>query len=500
MKKANIIIFNPDQWRSDVISCHGNEAARTPFIDNLVANEAVSFSSAFCQNPVCTPSRCSFMTGWYPHVRGHRTMYHMLHPEQGDPNMLKILKENGYFIWWGGKNDLVPGQNGFDQYCDIKFTPDKKSLKKRGLTLRPNLHSTVKEWAAKLEDGNAYSFYAGLLEKGTEEIYCDSDWAMVLGAIDFINNYKNDKPYCIYLPLSNPHPPYGIEEPYFSMIDRDKLPARIPASKDNCGKPLIISGIRKGQKLQNWTEPQWSELRAVYYGMCARLDDQFKALTDALKQSREYDSSAIFLFSDHGDFTGDYGLVEKTQNTFEDCLTRVPFIIKPPAGEAITPGVNAAMIELVDFPATVYDLAGIEPGYDHFGKSLMPLVSGELSELRKAVFCEGGRLMSELQATEKQSLDNTSKQTSLYWPRLELQTSNKKPWHGKAVMCRTRDRKYVARHYEQDEFYDLTIDPDEQVNQIANPEYAESIAYHKQLMLEWFIESCDVVPRGIDLR
>ncbi|MFA7230870.1 MAG: sulfatase-like hydrolase/transferase [Victivallaceae bacterium] len=495
IKKPNIIIFNPDQWRSDVMGCHGNPAAVTPFIDSLVKNDAVSFSNAFCQNPVCTPSRCSFMTGWYPHVRGHRTMHHMLHPEHGEPNLLEILKNNGYFVWWGGKNDLVPGQDGFEQYCDVKFTPDQEALKKRGLTLRRNLHSTVNEWAEKLEDGNAFSFYAGLLDKEHEDIYCDEDWGMVLGAMDFIENYDGEKPYCIYLPLQNPHPPYGIEEPYFSMIDRDKIPLRIPADED-CSKPMILNGIREGQNLYNWTESRWTELRAVYYGMCARLDEQFKTLVNALKQADEYESSAIFLFSDHGDFTGDYGLVEKTQNTFEDCLTRVPFIFKPPAGKAIIPGVNESLIELVDFPATVYNLTGIEPGYDHFGKSLLPLVSGEISELRRAVFCEGGRLMHEKQAMEKV----VASSSNLYWPRLVLQASNEKPWHGKAVMCRTAKYKYVARHYELDEFYDLTCDPGEQVNQIDNQVYSDAIEAHKQLMLGWFIESCDVVPYKMDLR
>ena len=91
MKKPNIIIFNPDQWRSDVMGCHGNQAAVTPFLDQFVETDAVSFDNAFCQNPVCTPSRCSFMSGWYPLVRGHRTMYHMLHPELDEPNLLKVL-------------------------------------------------------------------------------------------------------------------------------------------------------------------------------------------------------------------------------------------------------------------------------------------------------------------------------------------------------------------------------------------------------------------------
>ena len=108
------MIFNPDQWRGDVLGHLGNPAAITPNLDNLVQNDAVSIAKAFVQNTVCTPCRCSFMTGWYPHVRGHRTMFHMLQPDE--PMLLKELKEEGYFVWWGGKNDVVPAQNGFDDY------------------------------------------------------------------------------------------------------------------------------------------------------------------------------------------------------------------------------------------------------------------------------------------------------------------------------------------------------------------------------------------------
>src|SRR5512140_1950578 len=82
MKRPNLLIINPDQWRGDVLGHLGNRAAQTPVLDRLVATDAVSFANTFCQNPVCTPSRCSFMTGWYPHVRGHRTMFHMLQPDE----------------------------------------------------------------------------------------------------------------------------------------------------------------------------------------------------------------------------------------------------------------------------------------------------------------------------------------------------------------------------------------------------------------------------------
>ena len=96
----------------------GDPAAVTPNLDHLVATDAVSFRIAACQNTVCTPSRCSFMTGWYPHVRGHRTMHYMLRDREGEPNLLRVLRDNGYFVWWGGKNDLVPGQNGLTSTGD----------------------------------------------------------------------------------------------------------------------------------------------------------------------------------------------------------------------------------------------------------------------------------------------------------------------------------------------------------------------------------------------
>ncbi|MCL2641548.1 MAG: sulfatase-like hydrolase/transferase, partial [Phycisphaerales bacterium] len=118
-KKPHIIIFNPDQFRADCLGHMGCVAAKTPIMDRLAREEAVSFRWAFCQNPICTPSRCSFMTGWYPHTRGHRSLFHMLHSEAGETNLLKVLKENGYHVWWGGKNDLVPGQNGYTEQCDV---------------------------------------------------------------------------------------------------------------------------------------------------------------------------------------------------------------------------------------------------------------------------------------------------------------------------------------------------------------------------------------------
>ncbi|MBC7317577.1 MAG: arylsulfatase, partial [Chloroflexi bacterium] len=159
--------------------------------------------------------------------------------------------------------------------------------------------------------------------------------------------------------------------------------------------------------------------------------------------------------------------VEKTQNTFEDCLSRVPFIIKPPAWVPVKPGVRDALVELIDFPATVEALTGITPTHTHFGRSLLPLLAGETDEHRDAVFCEGGRLHGERHCMELESTDSQVP-TGLYYPRVNLQTSEG-PEHTKATMCRTKRYTYVRRLYEEDELYDLYEDPGELRNRIGDP-------------------------------
>lgn len=505
-ERPHIIIFNPDQWRGDVMGHLGNPAAVTPNLDWIIEHDAVSFRHAFCQNPVCTPSRCSFMTGWYPHVRGHRTMFHMLQTDE--PVLLKYLKGKGYFVWWGGKNDLAPRQDGFADYCDVKYEAPGE--------LRPNLHS-ADEWRGDPAGENYYSFFAGKLPSTPlgpptgqclrdpeasggsvgAEVYYDNDWAMVDGAVELIHNAPPDQPLCIYLPLSYPHPPYGVEEPWFSQIDRDLIPPRVPTPNWE-KKPSLVAGIYQRQGLQNWSEERFTELRAVYYGMCARVDAQFGKVVAALKESGAYDDSAIFFFSDHGDFTGDYGLVEKTQNTFEDCLTRVPLIVKPPVDQPVKPGIRDQLVELIDFTATAYEWAGIAPDYDHFGRSLTPLIQGADTEHRDAVFCEGGRRFGEEQAKERESpaYDDPS---VLYWPRAQMQKSESGS-HSKATMCRTRDFKYVRRLYESDELYDLRRDPGELQNRIDDPAYASVLSVLRERMLTWYQTTCDVVPYKTDVR
>jgi len=484
--RPHLVLFNPDHWRGDVMGHLGNPAAVTPNLDALVASEGVSFSRAFCQSPVCTPSRCSFMSGWYPHVRGHRTQAHML--RRGEPVLLKALKDAGYFVWWGGKNDLVPAQNGFDAYCSVKYTPTG--------ALRPNVHLAA-DWRGDPGSDTYYSFYAGRLDTGGEEVYFDHDWAHITGAIEQIKDRPKDRPLCLFLPILYPHLPYGVEEPWYSRIDRGRLSPRLPTPQGWRGKPSMLQGIHARLGMQTWSEERWAALRATYYGMCARVDHQFGMVMQALRDAGIYDDTAVFFFSDHGDFAGDYGLVDITQNTFEDCLTKVPLIIKPPVGVPLRAGQCDALTELVDVPATIETLAGLSPAHTHFGRSLLPLLAGETDGHRDAVFAEGGRLHGEDHCME--AAGAWGEPGGFYWPRLSQQRSTG-PEHTKAVMCRTNDYKYVRRLYEQDELYDLEDDPGELHNRIDDPALGDALASLKERLLEFYLETTDVVPWDADQR
>src|SRR5580700_7191897 len=101
--KPNFIFFMPETLRAESIGCYGHPLVRTPNLDRL-ASEGTRFTDCHVQNTVCGPSRCSLMTGWPVHVRGHRSLYYFLRPDE--PNLLRYLKEDGYDVYFFGKNDV----------------------------------------------------------------------------------------------------------------------------------------------------------------------------------------------------------------------------------------------------------------------------------------------------------------------------------------------------------------------------------------------------------
>lgn len=488
-KKPHIIIFNPDEMRADTLAHLGNPAAITPNLDQMAREDGVSFRHAFCQNPVCVPSRCSFFTGLYPHVNGHRTMSYLLRP--GEDSLLKELKKAGYYVWMNDRNDLTAGQyEGWtEEHADRIFYGGGR--KPAPGPVDPHIRG---ERGSK----HYYSHFRGQLRTDDQGLNYTFDDEAVDEACRLIREWKEDRPLCIFLGLMYPHTPYQVEEPYFSAIDRKKLPRRI-RPEDCGGKPRMEEMIRSYQNLESFDENDWDELRAVYQGMCMKVDEQFGRLRDAMKEAGIYDNSVIFFFSDHGDYTGDYGLVEKAQNCFEDCLTRVPFLIKPPKDSKVSPGIRDGLVELVDFYATAMDYAGVAPSHTQFGRSLRHALKDPDCELRPCVFCEGGRMPGEEHCDEYHGENGQAAvENSEYWPK---QVSQKEDLaHAKGIMIRDQRYKYISRTMGCDELYDLKEDPGETHNRIEDPRLSGELARLQTAMLKWLQSTADIVPYDMDRR
>jgi arylsulfatase A-like enzyme len=454
----NFVFFMPDELRADTVHHIDGRGVRTPHTDAF-AEQGATFTQCFAQNPVCGPSRVSFMTGWYPHTRGHRTLRYLLRPEE--PNLLKYLKSAGYHVEWHGRNDLLA----------VESFPDSVSFRSTDRGLPPWPRNPFPP-----DHRHHKSFYFG--SRGNDPIE-DLDATQVHNAIRFLKSQPR-QPFFLYLPLIYPHPPYTVEEPYFSMYDRKAVTAPLPAKLDD--KPHFMREIHRSYGLDRLSEADFREIVATYWGMTTRIDDLFGELMDALDSSPLRDNTVVIFASDHGDYVGDYGLTEKWASGLQDCLLRIPLIVR-------LPGVAGGR--------RVTALAGIEAQHTHFGRSLLPLVRGETDEHRDAVFAEGGHLPSESHASE--AVFPKEGPFAIYHEKTRIQYEDPTSV-AKATMVRTERWKYVARLAGREELYDLEGDPGELVNLIDDQARRDVVIELRGRLLDWFLRTGDVVPFDLDPR
>jgi len=474
--KMNFVFFMPESLRADSIGCMGNEVVRTPNMDNI-AEEGVIFSNCFAQHTVCSPSRCSMFTGLYPHTNGHRTLTYLLQPHE--ENLFRDLKENGFYTQCFGKNDLLS-----QGAISLSFNSVGKSEFKRFEEQIKIARSLYKNPWLK---GHKYykSFYYG---KISQEAGKDFDWACIQSACDFIDDPPSE-PFCLYLPLSLVHPPYRVEEPYFSMYNRKNVPPPIPANFSD--KRSFMKLLHQAHGIDKLDEYDKREIKAIYYGMVTKLDSLLGTIVDKLKETERYDDTAIFIFSDHGDYTGDYGLVEKWWTGLQDCLINIPFIARIPGFPSV--GKKKTMIEMVDLYPTILELAGIKPSHSHFGKSLVNLMKGKEDNLRDAIFAEGGHLETEKQCFEP-VLDG------IYCEKTALPRRYGPKVFAKTVMIRTDKFKYIYCPDDINELYNLEDDPRELHNLAGKSEAIQIEQVLKEKLLEWLIRTVDTVPYKWDKR
>lgn len=474
-KLPNILIFVPDEMRADTVSLAGkiNPIIKSPNIDS-VANDGVIFTKCFTASPFCVPSRCASFTGQYVHSGGHRSLYQMLEPHE--ENLFKFLKEKGYEVYWMGRNDLFNPET-------IKISVSKHYSLYNNPKLLRKILAGRKGNPFPIEHRLRKSFY---YSKREEKDSKDFDFYTIQNAIEYLNS-KPECPFCLYIALEFPHPPYTVEEPYFSMYDRMKVPAPIPPILED--KPEFMKIIHERYGLRKLTEEDFREIIATYYGMITRVDYQFGQVVDALKNIKEYDNTAIFFFADHGDYAGNYGLTEKWSAALQDCLVNVPLIVKIPKLIPIKKVFND-LVETIDIFPTIMNLAQINTNYTHFGKSLIPLITEKGIVHRDEVFSEGGFDAREPQCFEKPVNHPNDPLMGIYFEKTNI-PKEKRELVTRSTMIRTENWKYILRNDAMEELYDLKNDPQEMYNLINDEAHIQTLLELRERMLRWYLATSD---------
>ena len=314
-------------------------------------------------------------------------------------------------------------------------------------------------------------------------------------AIQYLRSRRDsEQPFFLFLPWGLPHCPYTCPEPFYSMYDPDDLPDLRPA--ELLQKPAFYRFIHEYRKLDQLNERELKRIAAVYMGMISYVDDLLGRLLDVLEETGLWDNTAVFAFSDHGDWAGDYGLVEKWPSGMDDCLTRVPMIVRAPG----CPGGNVVKtpVECHDIMPTSLELAGIECRHTHFAHSMMPQLRGEDGDADRAVFTEGGYNTNEPHCFEGRDAGLLRKE-SIYYAKVQQQQEEPQSV-SRAVSIRTSTHRYVKRPFDIDELYDLRSDPYELDNRIDDADCGAVLSELKERLLEWYVNTADVVPWEQDSR
>jgi len=392
MNRPNILWYCTDQQRYDTIHGLGCREIHTPVIDGL-ARRGIAFRSAYCQAPICTPSRASFLTGRYPashHV--HRNGNECF--PAGEKLVTRMFADAGYDCGLVGKLHLAGSQGMRERRCDDGYRyyawshhpyPD----------IEGNEYTDWLRTEKGVDPKEAFATITGSYGVGLPAELHQTTWCSEK-SIEFIRQ-KRTQPWLLSVNPFAPHPtfhppreylvrydPHSLSYPLFreSDIERQHRFAAIDQQTVEAVSPYEAER-RAGQKLDLPRDQMASVapagydprlLKACYYGEIELVDTQLGRIFDALEETGQLDRTIVVFMSDHGELLGDHGLLFKGCRFFE-ALVRVPLIISWPQ-ELLEGSVSGALVELVDVAPTLLELAGVPIPDFVQGRSLAGLLQG----------------------------------------------------------------------------------------------------------------------------
>ena len=445
--QPNIILIMADQLAPHFMGTYGHPLVKTPHIDALAARGA-RFDSAYCNSPLCAPSRFSFMSGQL--VTRIAAYDNASEFSASVPTFAHYLRSMGYKTCLAGKMHFVgPDQlHGFEDRpvtdiypADFAWTPDWELPDER-----------IDSWYANMEIVRE----AGV---AITTFQIDYDEEVAFYARRQILDYARDDkmPFCMVASFIHPHDPYVARPEWWNIYDHDAIdmPANlVTRDQQDPFSQRIMDGIEAS--VVEVSEEEIRNARHAYYANVSYFDSQVGKLVVTLEEAGLMDSTVIIVTADHGEMLGERGLWTK-MNWFERSA-RVPLVI---AGPGIAQTTVSNTCSLVDILPTMLDIAASD-GTDLpvmarpiDGQSLMPLARGETIERSEAI----GEYCAEL-------------------------TSHP------VFMIRRGPLKFIYCEIDPPILYNISNDPEETTNLANDPAHAEALeSFLKEAHTRWDSEA-----------
>jgi arylsulfatase A-like enzyme len=478
--KPNIILIQCDQFRADVCRREGFPLDTTPFLDSL-AHAGVWFNKSYTASPSCVPSRTALWTGRWPTSTGIKCNANLDHYPRFKTGLDDVIKSQGYKMAAIGKmfhSYLRLRPEKFDFFRMYDHLGEPKATDPEVKKFDAFLHST--------------DFYASL-KPAPFPAEMQQPYRMVTDAQNWINSLDSHDPFFIYLSINEPHNPYQVSEPYYSMFPPDKLPpvkAGPEALNKKGGKYVLL------RELMDKAYPDLDEhiprIRCIYFGMMRLIDDQIKRLVDYLKQKGVYENTLLIFVADHGDYVGEYGLIKKGAGVPE-CLTHIPMIWHGP-GILRQTAPHSAHVSNTDLMPTICDMLGVPLPDGAQGRSLWPLLSGQSypeAEFASMLVMQG---MGGLDYTSIKQLNPYQEGTLFHKNSRYFDELNSWTQSGILRMLRKGDWKLVYDMQGRGEMYYLKDDAAELNNLFGSVLHRDKQMELLEDMLAWELRTQDPLP------
>jgi len=441
--KPNVLVFVTDQHRADWLSCMGNQQLQTPNIDAIAAR-GTTFTRAYCNTPLCMPSRATMWNGLHASAHGLRT--NGIDMDDIYPTLPQILHDNGYKTISVGKIHLRPWHltpeksPNIEEY-DPDVLPECETVWNRKLRrkLPDNYFGLDVTHFLGGHGGYCFGEYLNWLEEKHPDAYqkliyretskpslrpYENYYSTVPHEVYYnqwisdltIEEMKScdDQPFFMWCSFPDPHFPFGPPAPYNEMFSPEDISGPIAWDDDRVKMNELYhmeyytqKGIDSaGGGPTNLTFEQIQETKALAWGLVKSVDDSIGQVMAHLKKSGKLENTIVVFLADHGELMGDHGLFCKGPFHYEGLL-KIPMIISVP--QSRKKGVQSdALVSIVDFMPTILDLTGaaypdsplkewqgVKPEDEMYkgvsrlpGKSLSSILSGEQNTIQDSILIE----------------------------------------------------------------------------------------------------------------